>query len=71
MSKHDCECILKKFITKHQRLFQIVFEPTRLKQAIDLVFGNSKNFVFDMQIEDPVVHSDHKLVLFKCLINNK
>ena len=69
LSKHDCESIMKKFITKNQPLFQFVFEPTRLNRAIDLVFSNSKTFVFNLQIKDPLGHSDHNLLIFKCLIN--
>ena len=50
LSKHDCQSILKKFITKNQPFFKFVFETTRLNRAIDLVFSNSKNFVFNLQI---------------------
>ncbi len=52
-------------------LLQIVNEPTRYKNIIDLVITDSPGYTNDITINPPIKNCDHNVILFDIMYNDK
>ncbi len=49
-------------------LFQLVNEPTRLKNTLDLILTDSPGFTSEITINPPIKNSDHNTIIFTIII---
>ena len=63
---YNCETEFLKFIQR-QSLRQLVVDPTRSKNILDLVFCNDPLAIFSVNVSEPFSSSDHNSVCFSIL----
>ncbi len=52
-------------------LFQLINEPTRLKNILDLIITDSPGFTNNITINPPIKNCDHNIILFNINYNDK
>ena len=52
-------------------LFQLIYEPTRYKNILDLVITDSPGFTNDITINPPIKNCDHNIILFNINFQDK
>ena len=56
-------CLVQaNFLTQH------VLEPTRAARVLDIVLSSQKEFVDNVEIQEPLGSSDHNQLLFKAIL---
>ena len=62
--RHTFLCLVQdNFLTQH------VFEPTRAARVLDIVLSSQKEFVDNVEIQEPLGSSDHNHCIFNININ--